>query len=144
VGRRAAGQKAERRIRPGRLRGPLFPVGPDAFHPPENAPFLEFAPESEEEYPEVILEELPAAAYSQEAIEAQVPDDYGPQRWLILNDEEWERLREAGKPEELELFLYLTEEQARVLETSPPGAARPPWRSITCSSRNWPGSENCF
>jgi len=87
---------------------------------PENAPFLDFTPESEEEYPEVILEELPAAVYSQEAIEARVPDDYGPQRWLVLNDEEWERLRKAGKPEELELFLYLTEEQARVLEASPP------------------------
>ncbi len=87
---------------------------------PENAPFLDFAPETQEEYPEVILEELPAAAYSQEAIEAQVPDDYGPQRWLILNEEEWERLRQAGKPDDLELFLYLTEEQARVLEASPP------------------------
>lgn len=42
---------------------------------PENAPFLDFTPQSEEEYPEVILEELPAAVYSQEAIEAQVPDD---------------------------------------------------------------------
>ena len=65
---------------------------------PENAPFLDFAPESEADYQEVILDELPAAFYSQEAIEAQVPDDYGPQRWLVLNDEEWERLRKAGKP----------------------------------------------
>ncbi len=87
---------------------------------PENAPFLDFAPESEEDFPEVILDELPSAVYSQEAIEAQVPDDYGPQRWLVLNNDEWERLREAGKPDEVELFLYLTEEQARVLETSPP------------------------
>lgn len=87
---------------------------------PENAPFLDFAPESELDYPEVILDELPAALYRQEAIEAQVPDDYGPQRWLVLNDEEWERLLTSGKPDELELFLYLTEEQARILEASPP------------------------
>ncbi|MBI4766846.1 MAG: UvrD-helicase domain-containing protein [Deltaproteobacteria bacterium] len=87
---------------------------------PENAPFLDFTSESEEDYPEVILDELPMAFYSQEAIEAQVPDDYGPQRWLVLDDEEWERLRKAGKPGELELFLYLTEEQAQVLEASPP------------------------
>ena len=87
---------------------------------PENAPFLDFVPESQEDHPELILDELPDSAYSQEAIEAQVPDDYGPQRWLVLSEAEWRRLLTSEKPEDLELFLYLTEEQARVLESPPP------------------------
>ena len=87
---------------------------------PENAPFLDFAPESQEDHPEAILEELPVSVYSQEAIEAQVPDDYGPQRWLVLNEEEWQRLLAADKPDALELHLFLTEEQAQVLEAPPP------------------------
>ena len=64
---------------------------------PENAPFLDFVPESQEDYSEMILDDLPAAVYVQEAIEAQAPEDYGPQRWLVLSDEEWRRLLTADK-----------------------------------------------
>jgi tetratricopeptide (TPR) repeat protein len=87
---------------------------------PENAPFLDFAPESQDDYSEMILDDLPAAVFEREAIEARAPEDYGPQRWLVLSDEEWQRLLTADKPEELELYLYLTEEQGRVLEAAPP------------------------
>ena len=45
---------------------------------PENAPFLDFAPESQEDYAEMILDDLPTAVFGQEAIEAQAPEDYGP------------------------------------------------------------------
>jgi hypothetical protein len=87
---------------------------------PENAPFLDFDPESQEDYSEMVLDDLPPAVYGQEAIEAQVPEDYRPQRWLVLSDAEWRRLLAADKPEELELYLYLTEEQGQVLESAPP------------------------
>ncbi|MDD5206279.1 MAG: UvrD-helicase domain-containing protein, partial [Desulfobacterales bacterium] len=87
---------------------------------PENAPFLQFEPESMEKLPELAFESLDDAYCSQEPIEAKVPEDYGPQKWLVLADQEWQRLLLAAGPEEFEFFLYLTPEQKEVLKTSPP------------------------
>jgi len=87
---------------------------------PDNAPFLEFEPETIEEFPELALERVEDVYCSQERIEARVPEDYGPQKWLVLDEDEWKRLLLAAGPEDLEIHLYLTPEQKKVLETEPP------------------------
>jgi hypothetical protein len=87
---------------------------------PDNAPFLDFPPDAIEEYPEVLIDDLPRSYFSQEAVEQRVTGDYGPQKWVVLNEGEWERMLLAAGPEDFEIHLYLTTEQARVLETAPP------------------------
>jgi len=87
---------------------------------PENAPFLHFEPEIVEDRAEILLDELPGEYYSQEALEEKSPDDYGPQKWLVLSDEEWKRMLLAADPDNFEIFLFLTPEQRRVLESDPP------------------------
>ena len=87
---------------------------------PDNAPFLSFEPEIIEDYPEVLIDEFPKEYFSQESIEEKSPDDYGPQKWLILSDEEWERMFLSQNSDNFEIFLFLTSEQANVLEIDPP------------------------
>lgn len=87
---------------------------------PNNAPFLNFEPETSEDYPDLLLEDLPEEYFSQEAIEEKSSDDYGPQKWLVLNDEEWKRMLLSADPDNFDIFLFLTSEQNKVLETDPP------------------------
>ena len=87
---------------------------------PENAPFLNFEPEITEEYSDILIDDLPKEYYSQEAIEEKSSDDYGPQKWLVLSDEEWKRMLLAGDPDDFDLFLFLTSEQSRILKIPPP------------------------
>jgi len=87
---------------------------------PENAPFLNFEPQTVEEYPDILIDDLPEEYYSQEAIEEKSPDDYGPQKWLVLSDEEWKRMLLAGDPDDFDIFLFLTSEQSRILKIPPP------------------------
>ncbi len=87
---------------------------------PENAPFLNFKPEISEDHPEILMEELSEEYYSQEVIEERSPEDYGPQKWLVLDDEEWKRMLLAADPDNFEIFLFLTSEQYKILETEPP------------------------
>jgi len=55
---------------------------------PANTPFLLFEPQEKEELPEIIMDDLSPEYYSQEPIEEKTPEDYGPQKWLVLSDEE--------------------------------------------------------
>ena len=89
-------------------------------------------------------------------MEEKVPDDYGPQRWLVFDEEEWGRLLASPDPATFEVYLHLTREQEELLASAPPcssrvprEAARPPCPSITsfaaratadagCSSRTTP------
>ncbi|MFW6138137.1 MAG: UvrD-helicase domain-containing protein [Spirochaetota bacterium] len=90
---------------------------------PVNTPFLQFEPHAEEELPEVLIDELGPDYYTQEDIEEKSPEDYGPQKWVVLTDQDWKRLLLAsgGKKEQnFEIFLFLTSEQNRVLEMDPP------------------------
>ncbi|MBW2340222.1 MAG: UvrD-helicase domain-containing protein [Deltaproteobacteria bacterium] len=87
---------------------------------PNNAPFLSFEPETTEDYPDVLIDELPREYFSQEAIEEKSSDDYGPQKWLVLNDEEWKRILLCADSDDFDIFLFLTSEQSKVLETDPP------------------------
>ena len=108
---------------------------------PANAPFLDFQPLAVEELPELdadglddeyfsLVRSQPAAGGSVDtrrdapAPAAADPDagagDTGPQRWLVVDDEEWRRLQAAHRSDHLELYLYLTPEQARLLASEPP------------------------
>jgi tetratricopeptide (TPR) repeat protein len=87
---------------------------------PENAPFLSFAADTQENREELEIDALPEAYYSQEDIEQKVPEDYGPQKWFLLSEDQWRRLLLSGSGDELETFLYLTREQAAILQSSPP------------------------
>ena len=46
--------------------------------------------------------------------------DAGPQRWQMVDDEEWRRMLTAEDPGSLQLYLFLTEEQARLVRREPP------------------------
>ncbi len=101
---------------------------------PANAPFLDFEPFAVENLPELdadsldgeyfsLLQSHPAAAPGAGA-RRDAPAaaewsadgaDTGPQRWLVVDDEEWRRLQEAHRSDHLELYLSLTREQARLL-----------------------------
>ncbi|RPI76003.1 MAG: hypothetical protein EHM45_14090 [Desulfobacteraceae bacterium] len=87
---------------------------------PENAPFLHFEPQAVEEHNELLLDEIPPDYFSQEAVEEKSPEDYQPQKWLVLREEDWKRMLLTDDPDRLELFLSLTPEQAGILETPPP------------------------
>ena len=108
---------------------------------PANAPFLDFQPLAVEERPELDADELDdeyfslvqsqpggglaadtrrdAAALAGDDL-AAVSGDTGPQRWLVVDGEEWRRLQQAHRGDHVELFLYLTREQARLLDSEPP------------------------
>ena len=98
---------------------------------PGNAPFLEFAPDAvEQRNEELDLDELsddylsPALDQPLRAAPAAAGDgaatDAGPQRWLVVDEGEWRRLQAADQGDHLELYLYLTREQARLLHSEPP------------------------
>ena len=112
---------------------------------PANAPFLDFEPLAVEDLPELDADVLggeyfsplqaqPAAgdlANARRDMPAPHADkwsdggadggaDTGPQRWLVVDDEEWQRLQQAHQSDQLELYLYLTREQARLLGSEPP------------------------
>ena len=105
---------------------------------PANAPFLDFAPAQVEELPEFDADAL-AGDYFSPALDqpvavprkgrgsdlhgeplGEVPGDAGPQRWLVVDDQEWRRLLAAREGDRLELYLFLTREQARLLHGEPP------------------------
>ena len=96
---------------------------------PANAPFLDFQPLAVEELPDLdadglddeyfsLMRSQPAAGRSADPLRAS--GDTGPQRWLVVDDEEWRRLQAAHRSDHLELYLYLTPEQARLLASEPP------------------------
>ena len=87
---------------------------------PDNAPFLNFEPDAVEDYPEALLDDLPAGYFQPESVEDHAPEEHGPQKWLILNDRQWQRLLQASASDNLEIFLFLTPEQAEILKTPPP------------------------
>lgn len=85
-----------------------------------NAPFLEFEPEAREDFPEISIDDLPAAYFSLEDIETKSPEDCGPQKWLVLTDEQWRRILLSSEADAIDLFLFLTSEQEKVLHRDPP------------------------
>ena len=87
---------------------------------PDNAPFLSFEPEILEDHPDLYIDDLKEHYFSQESIEERADDDCGPQKWLVLSNEEWNRLLLKGDPENFEIFLLLTSEQRAILENRPP------------------------
>ena len=100
---------------------------------PANAPFLDFRPLAVEQRPELDADELDddyvSLVQSQPAggpaVEPRreppaVSGDTGPQRWLVVDGEEWRRLQQAHRGDHVELYLYLTREQARLLGSEPP------------------------
>ena len=102
---------------------------------PANAPFLDFQADAVEQLPELILDDLPDEHFGPpfEQPRPAAPDrahvnrtgtdrsdDAGPQRWLVVDDEEWRRLLTAEDPDNLQLYLFLTGEQARLLASEPP------------------------
>ena len=93
---------------------------------PANAPFLDFEPALVEELPHLDAGDLggdyfsPALDQPLAAPGADAPTDAGPQRWLVVDEEEWRRLQAAHPGDHLELYLFLTREQARLLHGEPP------------------------
>ena len=94
---------------------------------PANAPFLDFQPDAVEELPdEGFVDDLDQAWFSPaldrpaHTPDPAAPPDAGPQRWLVVDDEEWRRLQTAHASDHLELYLFLTREQARLLHSEPP------------------------
>ena len=94
---------------------------------PGNAPFLDFQPDAVEELPEEVFVDDLEPAYFSPALDRPVPahdtaapPDAGPQRWLVVDDEEWRRLQTAHASDHVELYLFLTREQARLLHSEPP------------------------
>lgn len=87
---------------------------------PSNAPFLDFEELEHEDRTELVFDDLSALYFTQEGVEEKVPDDYGPQRWLVFNDEELHRLLASPDPDSYEVFLHLTGEQEQLLATAPP------------------------
>ena len=100
---------------------------------PANAPFLDFEPVLIEELPEFVADDL-GGDYFSPALDQPVAVragggaagdgdgalDAGPQRWLVVDDQEWRRLLAAQHGDHLELYLFLTREQARLLHSEPP------------------------
>ena len=100
-----------------------------------NAPFLDFRADDVERFPDLVLDDL-ADEHFGPALERPLsvaPDDAradrhengdaaatAPQRWLVVDDEEWRRLMETADPDGVQLYLFLTGEQARLLRSEPP------------------------
>ncbi len=105
---------------------------------PTNAPFLDFEPAQVEELPDLVADDLGGDYFSpaldqpmavpvagRGAVAHGEPldgasGDAGPQRWLVVDEEEWRRLQAAHQGDHLELYLFLTREQARLLHSEPP------------------------
>ena len=71
---------------------------------PSNAPFLAFEELEHEDRTELAIDDLPAPYFTQESVEEKVPEDYGPQRWLVFDDEEWGRLLASPDPASFEVL----------------------------------------
>ena len=82
---------------------------------PQNAPFLDFEPHEREDRPDLAIDTLPREWLSQEDIEERVPEDYGPQKWIVLDEAEWHRLLATPQAGSFEAFLFLTREQEELL-----------------------------
>ena len=87
---------------------------------PDNAPFLHFEASSEENLDDLYIDALSEEFFTQEAIEQKVLEDYGPQKWMHIGDEQLKRFLQKAHPDFFELFLYLTDEQEHVLKLKPP------------------------
>ena len=87
---------------------------------PDNAPFLDFPVDAEEEVDNLFLDNIPEPWLTQESIEDRVAFDYGPQKWKVLDETEWDRMLSEQKVEELDYHLFLSREQYCVLERDPP------------------------
>ena len=87
---------------------------------PENASFLYLESDDTEELPELLIEDLPREYMTQEAIYEKAKSDYGPQKWLVADTEELERLLRSNPDEGIELYLHITPEQKDILDQSPP------------------------
>lgn len=87
---------------------------------PDNAPFLDFPTETEETVEELYLDTAPDQWHTQEGMEEKVLADYGPQKWKILDDDEWERLLSAKNVNEVDFHLYLSKERYSILACDPP------------------------
>ena len=87
---------------------------------PANVPFLRFQPALVEEQDDLDIGALSDEFFSQESIEERVSEDYGPQKWLVLTDGEWQRLLRQADPDSLDIHLFLTAGQRKVLEQDPP------------------------
>jgi tetratricopeptide (TPR) repeat protein len=87
---------------------------------PRNAPFLDFEPLAAEERHDLSFEAPPREWLSQEDVEQVVPEDYGPQKWIVLDDAEWRRLLASPNPDSYEAFLFLTREQEDLLRVPTP------------------------
>ena len=95
-----------------------LPVDVDVL--PANAPFLRSDPQQSEERSDLSLEDLPEDCYTQEALEEKTRADYGPQKWMVVGDDEWERLLRTSRPDDIELHLRLTSAQESILALDPP------------------------
>lgn len=86
---------------------------------PDNAPFLHFEARAEEERSDVELDELDRRHFTQPDIHVPRSQDSGHQRWFILDPAQWRRLLlyERG---DFEISLFLTEEQAALLQGNLP------------------------
>ncbi|MBI9095372.1 MAG: UvrD-helicase domain-containing protein [Sphaerochaeta sp.] len=87
---------------------------------PDNAPFLHFETTSEESLDDLFIDSLSDDLFTQETIEQKVLEDYGPQKWMDIGDDQLKRLLGKNNPDFFELFLYLTGEQQDVLNQKPP------------------------
>ena len=116
--RRRFGTKRPKRGTPGRPRPRRRPRDREIL--PANAPFLRADPEETEERSELSLDEISDDWYTQEALEEKARADYGPQKWMVVGDEEWERLLRTSKPDDIELHLRLTSAQESILAREPP------------------------
>lgn len=110
---------------------------------PDNAPFLDFPTETEETVEELYLDTAPDQWHTQEGMEEKVLADYGPQKWKILDDDEWERLLSAKNVNEVDFHLYLSKERYSILACDPPllvsgtaGSGKTTSSSITSPGKN--------
>ncbi|MDY0371238.1 MAG: UvrD-helicase domain-containing protein [Sphaerochaetaceae bacterium] len=87
---------------------------------PDNAPFLHFETASEETFDDLMIDSLSDDVFTQESIEQKVLEDYGPQKWMDISEEQLKRFLGRNNPDFFELFLYLTREQQDVLKLKPP------------------------
>ena len=87
---------------------------------PENASFLFLETDDIEDFPELLIEDLAKEYMTQEAVQERAADDCGPQKWLVADTAELDRLLRAEPGADIELFLYITPEQKAVLDQSPP------------------------
>ena len=99
---------------------------------PANAPFLDFQADRVDQLPDLVVDDLGdehfgapfeqprAAAPDRTGLDDSGEGDAGPQRWQMVDDEEWRRLLTAEEPDSLQLYLFLTEEQVRLVRSEPP------------------------